>query len=410
MTAGGRSANEPMSAAASAPLGRAWRLGLTALLAAGSVIAATSGIALIWFIPYAGVGTLLAIRRPGTSIGWILIGLSWCIALVMATVDATPADFQAGNVDPMTASIAILEAHAGTTLFLLLAILALAFPSGRLPSSRWGTIAKIALGLCLGLMIVATMAPKIPINPPGASTSVAARNPLAVLPDLPIWPVVNIDTITLPLVLLLGASVVSLLVRFRRSWGLERQQLRWITGALGLVIASVLAGFLISAVVPGTGDTGVAWIGVIIGMPFVPIAIGMAVLRYRLYEIDRIVSRTISWALTSGLIGGLFAGLIVALQALLAPVTQQSGLAVAASTLAAAAAFQPVRRRVQAAVDRRFNRSRYDAERIVGAYAAHLRGVTDLREIGDGATDAVARSLGPRGVDLWIRPTVEAEA
>ncbi len=399
----------PASAAgaieAVAPLGPPARVLLVALFGLGAIAAAPSGIGLIWFVPYAGVGTLLAVRRPGTSIGWILVALSWGFVLILSTVPATAAQFDDGSVSPTAAGIAVVQAQSGLMLFFLLAVLSMVFPSGRPPTGRWGIVARLALGLCLAVAVTAMFMPKIPVSLNGASTSVGVRNPLAVLPQLPVWQLVTPDTAVLPFVVLLAGSVASLFVRYRRTTGLERQQLRWISAALGLVIAGVLAGFVVSALVPGASESGLAWIGPIVAIPCVPIAIGIAVLRYRLYEIDRIISRTISWALTTGLIAALFAGLIVALQALLAPLASESSLAVAASTLGAAAVFQPVRRRIQAAVDQRFNRRRYDAARTVEAYAEHLRGVTDLDEIQAGAVDTVARALGPSGAGVWIRPT-----
>lgn len=387
------------------PLGMPGRLVLGVLLVIGAFVAAPSGVGLVWFVPYAGVGTVLAIRRPGTSIGWILILLSWGMALVMATIDATPEQFTDGTLGPVTTAVAIAQAVAGMALFYLLALLSIVFPSGRISSGRWGTVARLGLGIGVAVLVAAVFMPVISVSFSGASTGVGVPNPIAVLPDLAVWQLVTPDSVVLTVVALLAGSVGSLFVRYRRAVGLERQQLRWITTALGTLILGVLAGFVVSAVVPGASKSGLAWLGPIVAMPLVPIAIGFAVLRYRLYEIDRIVSRTISWALTTGLIVAIFAGLIVALQALLAPVTRQSGLAVAGSTLITAAVFQPLRRRIQAVADRRFNRRRYDAERIVAVYAAHLRGAADLDEIEAGAVDAVARSLGPRGTAMWIRPS-----
>jgi hypothetical protein len=385
------------------PLGRHARLALGALFIAGALVAAPSGIGLVWFVPYAGVGTLLAIRRPGTSIGWLLLALSWGMALVMTPVDATPALFDGGSPGPVLAVFAVAQSASGLALFLMLAVLGIVFPSGSLPVGRWGRLARLGLAIGFAVLAASTVMPVISVSFPGYSTGVGVRNPVGVLPDLPFWSVITPDTAILPVIVLLAGSVVSLFIRFRRAAGIERQQLRWITASLSLLIFGVLGGFAVGAVVPGASESGVAWIGPIVAIPLVPVAIGVAVMRYRLYEIDRLISRTISWALTTGLIGSLFGGLIVALQALLAPLTSESSLAVAASTLAAAAVFQPARRRIQAAVDHRFNRRRYDAELIVDAYAAQLRGVTDLAEIRSGAMDAVARSLGPRGAAVWVR-------
>ena len=386
-----------------APLGMPARIALGVLFVAGAVVAAPSGFGLFWFVPYGGVGTLLAIRRPGTSIGWLLLAMSWGVGLVMTPVDGTPALFDGGSPAPVIAVIAVVQSVSGLALFLLLAILAIVFPSGRLPAGRWGSVARLGLAIGFAMLAAAIVMPVIAISFPGYSASVRVRNPLGLLPELGLWSVITPDTTILPVIVLLTGSVISLFVRFRRATGIERQQLRWITAALSLLILGVLGGFAISAVVPGANESGVAWIGPIVAIPMVPVAIGIAVLRYRLYEIDRLISRTISWALTTGLIGALFAGIIIALQAILAPVTSESRLAVAVSTLASAAMFQPIRRRVQSAVDHRFNRSRYDAEHIVGGFATSLRGQTDLNQISGGVADAVTRSLRPESVGVWMR-------
>ncbi len=335
------------------------------------------------------------------------MALSWGMALVMTPVDATPALFAEGSLGPPPPACR----RAGAVrlrLFFLLAILSIVFPSGDLPVGRWGFVHGCPRAR-LAVAVLAVFMPVISVSFPGYSTGVGVRNPVGVLPDLPFWSLITPDTVILPFIILLAGSVISLFVRFRRAAGIERQQLRWITAALGLLILGVFGGFAISAVVPGASDLSVAWIGPIVAIPLVPVAIGVAVLRYRLYEIDRIISRTISWALTTGLIGSLFGGLIVALQALLAPLTSESTLAVAGSTLAAAALFQPVRRRVQVTVDRRFNRRRYDADRTIEAFAEHLRGVTNLDEIEGSAVDAVARALGPSLATVWIRCHREVE-
>jgi hypothetical protein len=147
-----------------------------------------------------------------------------------------------------------------------------------------------------------------------------------------------------------------------------------------------------------------AWFPVTIAYPLIPLSIGVAVMRYRLYEIDRIVSRTISWAITTGSIMVVFVVLVVGIQALVAPLTKENTLAVAASTLVAFALFQPLRRRVQSAVDRRFSRSRYDAERIVGALSTSLRDGVDLSQIEEGVVTTAVRTFRPTGAAIWIRP------
>jgi hypothetical protein len=203
------------------------------------------------------------------------------------------------------------------------------------------------------------------------------------------------------------STIVALAIRFRRAKGVERQQIKWFAWA-GMLTAGLLATSLLSS--PWGPVSGALWALALASLVLIPVATTAAILRYRLWDIDRIVSRTIAWVVITTILATLFAGLIVGAQAALAPVTASNSLAVAASTLVAAALFQPLRRGVQTAVDRRFNRSRYDAERTVGSFAEHLRGVTDLAEISDGAVAAVVRSLSPNGAAVWIRSRGEGDA
>jgi DNA integrity scanning protein DisA with diadenylate cyclase activity len=155
--------------------------------------------------------------------------------------------------------------------------------------------------------------------------------------------------------------------------------------------------------VPGS-ENGLAWFPALVAFPTVPIAVGIAVLRYRLYEIDRIISRTIAWAVVTGVLVGVFFGAVVALQALLTDFTQGETVAVAASTLVAAAVFQPLRRRVQRAVDRRFDRAAYDARQTVEAFARRLRDEVALDAVVTDLLEMVATSMKPTSLALWLRP------
>ena len=193
----------------------------------------------------------------------------------------------------------------------------------------------------------------------------------------------------------LGAAAV--VVRYRRGTQVERQQLRWF-------LAAVLLAVIPIAVSPQQGIGGPIWLLVAaVGLLLVPISVGIAVTRYRLYEIDRLISRTIGWALVSGLLVAVFAALVVGLQGLLAGFTQGQTLAVAASTLVAFALFQPLRRRVQRAVDHRFDRARYDGDRIVASFAERLRAEVDLVEVVDGMRATVEATVRPGSAGVWLR-------
>jgi hypothetical protein len=199
--------------------------------------------------------------------------------------------------------------------------------------------------------------------------------------------------------------IASLVVRYRRARGAERAQLKWFAYVGLAVVPTLLVGIVTGGATSGPLAifTNVAWVIAIGGLALLPVTIGIAVLRYRLYEIDRLVSRTISWAAVSAVVGGLFVAVILALQAGLAPVTKSNDLAVVGSTLLVFALFAPIRRRVQRLVDRRFNRSRYDAERTVVAFAERLRDEVDLEALRAEILSTVSAAVEPSSVSLWLR-------
>ncbi|HEX2756307.1 MAG TPA: hypothetical protein VHM48_12635 [Candidatus Limnocylindrales bacterium] len=385
------------------PLGRPARVLLGVLLIAGAIVATPSGFGLLFFLPNAAVGTLLAIRRPRNSVGWILLGLGWGFAIVTMSVDLTPAQFAAGNLDPITVGLAVIGAASGPALFLLFAVLAIVFPSGRLPGGPWRRITRLAIVGGLLTVGAGTVMPMSSVSIRGSAASVPVRNPAAVLPDLAIWQVITPDTAILPIVALMIGATISLLVRFRRASGIERQQLRWITTALAFVALAVVSGFVVTSLAPATTDSALAWLGAIVAFPCVPLAIGIAVFRYRLYEIDRIISRTISWAIVTAVLVGVFAASVFALQAVLDPFTHENTFAVAGSTLTAAALFQRVRRRIQHVVDQRFDRASYNAQRTVDTFSDALRDQVDLGTIILALSVACSRTMRPTSSLVWMR-------
>ena len=219
------------------------------------------------------------------------------------------------------------------------------------------------------------------------------------------WQLVTPNIVIIPALLLVVVGAISLIVRARRSAGIEHQQLRWLGASIAAVVFAAVGGFILGVLVPGLADTGLIWVPVSIAFPLVPVAVGVAILRYRLYDIDRIISRTIAWTLVSGLLLVVFGTVVIALQAALVNVTQGQTLAVAASTLVAFALFQPVRRRVQSIVDRRFDRARYDGERTATALAERLRDQVDLETLEVDVTRAIGTTLRPASVGIWLRPT-----
>jgi hypothetical protein len=384
----------------------AWIAGLAlALLAvAGNPPTDPGGTAelLLLLLSTLTVGAVLVTRLPHHIVGWLLLtgGLSLAISGGAGGLAYYGLVVHPGSVPGAVWFDVLGQAAGGAWIGLLAGFVPLYFPTGRLPSPRWRVVALLA--------IVPTVAPGIvnALSPFSAGSAPAGvANPLA-LGGLGAQLVALVSTaitvLGIPALLLVMASLV---VRYRRAQGIEREQLKWFA-YVGLV---VVPAFVVAILTSGftTGPlaivTNVAWPLAIGGLALLPLAIGLAVLRYRLYEIDRLISRTIAYGLLTLLLGGLFVAVILLLQALIAPVTGSNELAVAASTLLVAALFQPLRRRVQRLVDRRFNRSRYDAERTVAALAARLRDEVDLEAVRADILATVDAALEPASSSLWLR-------
>jgi hypothetical protein len=264
-------------------------------------------------------------------------------------------------------------------------------PTGSLPSPRWRWWARVAAAAPLLALVSMVL---LPFEPPYQSVA----NPLAVpaLADL-LLVVAAVSLVVSGLAILV--AVWSLLLRFRRARGAERQQLQWVALAALLTAVTVL---VIVAVAAADSEVPVDWaLGVCTAL--LPAAIGAAVLRYRLYDLDRIISRTLAYGLLTVLLGGGYAVVVLGFGRLLG---QQSGLVVAAATLALAAVFQPARHRIQATVDRRFNRRRYNAGRMVQVFSARLRQEVDLDTLTAELLAVVDQAVEPTTVSLWLRPSV----
>ncbi|MDH5243408.1 MAG: hypothetical protein OEX05_05700 [Chloroflexota bacterium] len=393
------------SAAPEPSIGWPGRALLIALLAGGTFIAvawAFDPLGLLFWASYASVAALLIVRRPRNVIGWLLLAIAFGFTGTTSRpgIDLAAVEQGVGSIgDELWMWIG---SWAGAATFICFFALMLLFPSGRLPAGgwRWASMALIAIGSLL--VVVSAIAPTITYSPDGGATEIVAPNPVAVLPGLPIWSVVPSADVTIASILvLLPIGVVTLSMRYRRSTGALRLQLRWLVAAVAFMVGAVVTGLTILAIVGE--DAWFAWVPAIVAYPTVPAAIGIAVLRYRLYEIDRLISRTIGWALVSGSLVAVFAGGVLALQAVLAGFTQGQTFAVAASTLVAFALFQPIRRRVQHAVDRRFNRARYDAERTTTEFSGRLRGEVDTASLTTALTDTVHAAVTPTSIGLWLR-------
>ena len=383
------------------PLGIVGRVVLLAVLAFGLFLARLDPFTLFFYSCYAAIGAVLAIRRPGNGIGWLLVAIAFGFigTTTELTLDVTALQDGIAPMDQFLAAWG--SAWSGYATFGGFVALTLLFPSGRLPGGRWRRPAIAMLGACVLIPVVAAVAPRVGFNPSGTAT-VVVPNRFAVLPDLAIWSLIPLDSLIVPVVILLLIGVISMLTRYRRATGVERLQLRWLVAALAFMVGAVIAG-LTALIVFGEGLGGLAWLPAIVAYPMIPAAIYVAITRYRLYEIDRVISRTVGWLIVTAMLAGLFAVAIVGLQAILAPVTDNNTLAVAGSTLVAASLFQPLRRRVQRAVDSRFNRSRVSADATVAAFAGHVRNEVDLPTLRTTLVATANAAVEPIATAVWLR-------
>jgi hypothetical protein len=331
------------------------------------------------------VGALIAARLPGNPYGWV-----WCaVGLVYGVNDLAGPLAQTLDWPLWVASL--LEGWGFVSLVGLLVFVFLLFPTGRLPTPRWRWLARVD-GVTTLLLIIAVPLIADP-DDPSTNTPWAVHGEISrYVGAMAIAAVYGIFVLILP-------AMFSLALRFRRAGSVERRQLSWFlyataVNAVLLVLDDVLG------VLPGNLLVDVLRAA---SFALLPLAVGIAVLRYRLYEIDRIVSRTVSYGLLSAGLIGLYLLVVGLLRPLLEPLTGSSALAVAGSTLAVAAVFNPARRRLQTAVDRRFDRARYDAVRAVDAFAARLRNQVDLDEIITGLRDTVTATVAPGRVAIWLR-------
>jgi hypothetical protein len=331
-------------------------------------------------VPFAVVGWIVASRQPRNPIGWILLMLSLLFLLASDAGQYAVMVYRQGYHLP-AARAAVFAAGWWIWLALLLPLPIGLFPDGRL-SRRWRPVLWAYGAVCLGLVAVLTWrdvagiaAGRIRVDSTGELTSVGSPSGAA--------------GVFYPLLLLFYLVwVLRPLISFRHSSGEYRQQLKWLLA--GGVIC--MTGFVLTLMGLSFGFGGILAL---------PVGLGIGILKYRLYDIDRLISRTLSYAILTGLLAGVFVGLVVLATDVL---PFSSPVAVAASTLAVAALFNPLRRRIQRVVDRRFNRSRYDAEAIVSAFGTRLRDSVDLETVQRELEHAVARTVEPAHVSLWLRP------
>ena len=337
---------------------------------------------------YSTVGALIATRRPDNAIGWVflVVGLSQAGNTFASFYAIYGLIVHPGSL-PLAAESSWLAVWAWAPGYAMLVTLTvLLFPDGRLPSRRWRPVAWGSF-VMLGLLVIPTAIASWPVR---GLTLLLQSAGSAAGPPLQF-----IGVLASPF--LAAASVVGLGVRFRRSVGVERQQLKWFTyAAIPSIGLTVLVGLVETGPVLGRMIA-------ILATPLLPIAAAVAVLRYRLYDIDRIVSRTVTYAAITAVLAISYIGAVIVLQGLLAKFTSGNTVTVAISTLLVAALFQPVRRRVQAVVDRRFNRARYDAAVIVSEFSRQARDEVDLEALLTAVDQSARRAVAPVTINVWLR-------
>ena len=340
-------------------------------------------------VAFALLGAVVANHRPANPIGWLFlaIGLSGAVGVVSNeyvhyTLATAPGALPGGPV------VAWLSLWIWWPAYGLVPLVLLVFPDGRLPSPHWRWAAWLAgAGVALLTLGIAATTLGDPVRfalseeePGGLAGLVLA---------------VSVGAAAVSFL----AGLASLALRWRRAWGNEREQLKWVAFAAGLALVANIVLQILQ--LPGLGLAGVV---------LVPVGAAVAILRYRLYDIDRLISRTVAYGLLTALLGLVYVAGVFVFGRLLNPGGEDSTLAVAASTLAVAALFQPARRRIQELVDRRFNRRKYDAAKTVEDFSARLRNEIDLDTLSAELLAVVNQTMQPSGVSLWLRPSSQGPA
>ena len=362
---------------------------LTGVLSRGHLTSAAAAVSA------ATVGAVVASRRPDHRVGWLVVALGLAVAASGFAFSYTRYGLVArpGAVP----AAGYLAGFANGTVFLFISLtgwILLLTPTGTLPSPRWRWWARLQLAAVVLALLTAVAEPR-PLYPEYPEIG----NPLGVaaLASMPLTAAFPVGALLLLVGLPVGA--VSLLLRFRRARGQERLQLRWL--AVGAALAALALVVSLTALVVEDSDGVVFQAAFGVCVMVLPLATGAAILRYRLYDLDRIVSRTLAYGLLTVLLGGGYAVVVLGLGQLLG---RDSSLVVAAATLAVAAVFQPARRRVQQGVDRRFNRRRHDAASIIEGFGTRLRDQVDLTTLTGELLAVVDQTMQPTRTALWLRP------
>jgi len=358
---------------------------------------ATTGSPQWWELAAFGVvGLVMAWRKPGNALGWCFVGGLVVAALSEDGSFYAIADFRLRHGTLPLGWVAMLAQPVWAIEIVLIGVAILIFPDGR-PASPllrrvlWLYLVPALVWMVSAYVLTADAIIRHDIRVDSGGNLLALDNG----PSSPGWwnglQAAVLMTLGLCGLLVLAGQVAS----FRRSSGERRQQLKWLLGGFGVGLVGVVTGLVL---LHAHGVPGLVGHVAVLAVYAIPVSMGVAILKYRLYDIDRIISRTLAYAIVTGLLVGVYAGLVLLATEVLG---LHSSVAVAAATLAAAALFAPVRRRVQRLVDRRFNRARYDAERTVAAFAARLKDAVDLDAVRDDLAGVVQAALEPAHITVW---------
>ncbi|MGH3152713.1 MAG: hypothetical protein ACRDOB_18560 [Streptosporangiaceae bacterium] len=392
-----------------APAVAVWSLGALVILLFAALVPLTlaaqeaeSDIATVIIImSLAPVGFVVARRQPGNPLGWMFLALAALSVLGVSAGAYAVLSYRLGHHLPLSVAAVFLALY-WCPVIVAFPLAILLFPDGRLPSPRWRPVlwGYLAVGACwpvsiYAVAIGAVAAGDLHVVPGGDLRAVDAPAGSSA------W-LGSVEAVILPVLAVFWLVFVARQVlSWRRADGERRQQLKWLMSGAAVCIAATTA-IAVGSTLDPTASPAVQAVfnGATIGIAALPVSVGVAILKYRLYDIDRIISRTLAYAIVTGLLVGVYAGLVLLTTQVF---RLHTPVAVAAATLAAAALFNPLRLRIQRLVDRRFNRGRYDTDRIVAAFAAQLTDAIDPGAVRDDLAGVVSGALEPAHVSVWMR-------
>lgn len=349
----------------------------------------------IWaasFIGFPTAGALVVSRMPRRPLGWILL-VAPLLLMIGVTLSDAARQFQGSSASPVWLWLASVCFGGGLAPLLTVPLY---LPDGQLPSARWRWVGKAVWSLAVLALLTSAFRPG-----PLESTSSGEQNPFGIEPLRGFFDATE-AALGPAFLLTIAVGVLSLVLRFRTARGIERQQMKWLVLGGAVLLGAFGSIALYEAFVSDLGDVAVTLV-IVVAILSLPTSIAIAVLKTRLYEIDVVINRALVYTALTGILALAYLGLVVVLQDVLAPITQDSDVAVAGSTLAVAALFRPLRSKVQAFIDQRFYRRKYDAAQTLGEFSSRLRDQVDLDSLNRELVGVVARTMQPAHASVWLR-------